>query len=439
MRCAPLSRAIVVALALGGALVALPFHAGAVASGCPTSDPCIAVHLQSGTQYVTATQITNEATAAAAASAPNAVQNVQYSYSASSGQPGPFVALGLSENALLTELLGPIGFSHVTFTELTRPIDGTEAILQSSHGDLAAPSDFEGGLLPVFRVNGSAIDYIRQYRNATDDATQDDEVETDPGGMLDLYVGTGPLLTVTSQNSPQAPKIGAPVTFTASSSGDSVPPKYTWQVYLSYPDQVAVFHGRRATHVFSAAGEYEVVVSAAGADGAGGFAAPLFVLVGKVHASPSKTPHPGGTGTPSPSHTPRQSGTPAPTPSTSGPGLGSPSASAGTGSASPGPSAASSGGPSAGKHSPPPPDVGGLPIVDGRLIAQTVALRTLPGSVVDRSLSVGSAAAPLSHGWRVTVGAASVVAIMLLFGWGAARELRWSRTGPGAGTWVRRH
>lgn len=429
MRFAPPSRALIAALALVGAL-AVPAVPAAAATSCPTGDPCIAVHLQSGTQYVTASQITAEATAAADAGAANAVQNVQYLFSAGAGA-GPFVALGLSVNALLQNLLGPTAFGQVTFTELTRPIDGSESILQASTGDLSAPSAFLGGQLPVFWVNGSEIDYTRPLRDGSDNAATDDAIQSVQGGALDLYVHTGPLLTVAAHASATTIKADQAVTFTASSSGDSITPAYRWTLFGS-PHRFAT--GRRVTHTFATSGEYEVLLSAAGPDDSAGAASPLFITVGSATSSPSKSPSPGSSGSRSPSTSPDPTASSHPTATPSGQGSGSPhpggSATDGSG---PTPSAAASGS----VRPTPPANSGQLPVVSGRLIGEGVALLTTPGASSAQVQGGAIPAARMSTGWRVTTATGSVLAIMLLFGLGAARELRWSRTG--SKTWVRRH
>ena len=125
------------------------------------------------------------------------------------------MTLGLSENALLADLMGSAA-SSVSFTELTRPIDGSTSVLLAADGDLAAPSGFVGGQLPVFwaersrdRLRASASQRRRQCGRRRRDRDQ-------PGGALDLYVHTGPYLMVTAHASPTTVKPGRPVTFTAS-------------------------------------------------------------------------------------------------------------------------------------------------------------------------------------------------------------------------------
>jgi len=409
-----------VVLALGGVVaVAMP---AAAAESCPTGDPCIAVHLQGGTKYVTATQITSEATAAADADAANAVQDVQYPETATVA--GPYVALGLSENALLADLLGSSA-SGVTFTELTRPYDGSHSLLQASAGDLSAPSSFVGGLLPVFYVDGPQILYARPIRSSSDNAAADDEIESAQGGPLDLYVHTGPLLTVTASADPMTAKVGQSITLDASSSGDSVTPTYTWRLF---PSDQKIGVGARITHAFAVAGTYEVLLSAQGADDSGGFADPLFVTVGHARVSPSHSPSPGGSRTPTPSPSLHPSSTPSPSTSALGGRSGG-----STRSPSPGTSGS---GVASGRSTPPPSSLAGRPVVSGRLIGQGVALLSAPSAPAVGTQAEGSAATPLSSGWRVSSAAAAIAAIMLLFGLGAARELRWARRRRSA---VRQH
>ena len=85
MRRAPLGRALLATLLIGGAISGVPVGLTAAAgatSRCDTPDPCIAVHLPGGVvQQVSAATLTAEATAAVDASAANAVSDEQYLYS----------------------------------------------------------------------------------------------------------------------------------------------------------------------------------------------------------------------------------------------------------------------------------------------------------------------------------------------------------------------
>jgi hypothetical protein len=439
MLSAPLSRSLVVALVLGGALggVATSPAAAADPTSCATSGPCIIVGLPNGgVDYLDSDDINADAQAAVTAGAPNAVSDVQYQYDGDAGAGGPYVALGLSVNALMQDVLSPQELAKVTFAEVTVPGAGAShsfLVGGTSPSDLSAPSGFDGpptaGLLPVFFVNGTEINYVRPLRSSTDNATFDD-VESNQAGPIDLDVHTGPLLTVTASTHPSVAKpvkIGAPIVFSASSSGDAVEPQFTWT--LSTGEVLS--HQQTFTHSFKGTGSttYEVELSAAGPDDSAGVAAPLFITVGPARYKGN--PSPGSTPTPTHSAAPRPTTTPTtPPPTTTGsPGTGTqstPPTAPTTGSSS-GRSGGSTASPQPTPPAQPATSSAGLPLVRGRLIGQTAALVTTPGSVVEATTTGVSPDVRLSGGWRAAAIAGSVAAIMLLFAAGAFRELRWSR------------
>jgi hypothetical protein len=374
--------------------------------------------------YLDSDAINSAAQAATAANAPNAVSQVQYDYS--NGHPGSYVVTGLSVNAVMQSLLTPQVLSTVTFAEVTVPgPGGTSSFLIGGQppSNLSAPSDYLGpptpGLLPVFFVNGTVVDYERPLLNDNDSAFTDD-TQSLQNGPIDLSIHSGPLLAVTAHASiseSKVAKIGQPITFTASSKGDSVPPTFTWTV-----DGVVVSHQQDFAHKFPAKSIYQIQVSAAGPDDSAGQSAPLFITVGSTHYKGS--PKPGGTPTPTPSVTPTPSPTPAPTPtgSHSGPAT---TASSPTGSSTSGspPSVA----PVSARPTTHNRAANGQQIVHGRVIAQTVALLTLPHAAPSQNAVGVSPDARVAIGWRVSALVASIVAIMLLFAAGAARELRWGK------------
>ncbi len=280
MLSAPLSRALVVAVVLGGALggVATSPAAAADPTSCATSGPCIIVGLPNGgVDYLDSDDINADAQAAMTANAPNAVSDVQYQYDGDAGAGGPYVTSGLSVNAVMQDVLSPQELAKVTFAEVTVPGAGAShsfLVGGTSPSDLSAPSGFHGpptaGLLPVFFVNGTEINYVRPLRSSTDNATFDD-VESNQAGPIDLDVHTGPLLTVTASTHPSVAKpvkIGAPIVFSASSSGDAVEPQFTWT--LSTGEVLS--HQQTFTHSFKGTGSttYEVELSAAGPDDSAG-------------------------------------------------------------------------------------------------------------------------------------------------------------------------
>jgi PKD domain len=440
MRGAPLGRALAIALLLGGALGFPVTPAAAAVSPCPTSDPCLAIHLPNGhIDYLTASQLRIEAAAAQGTSS-GVADGTNYPQLTPSGAPTDVVtvASALSVNALISPLLAgmnpPVPLSAVTFTYMPRG-DGTWSILTADELS-GAPTVFQdSSLLPAYYspLGQDQIRYVRPLLNNADSNLVDDGVGTEPpANVLDLFVQTGPLLTVKASASVSASttvKIGQPITFTATSSGDSISPRFTWTNLNSGKD---ISHLASFTYKFAAAGVYGIQVTAAGSDDSAGTAAPLFITVGSAHFKGS--PHPGGSKSPSPHPTRTPTEPPSPSPSaTSTNGAG------GSASATPGPSSTSGSttGQGQGPTTPAAPTVSpdarpsdasnGAPVVEGRLIGQTVALLT-PSQSVATQTSVGvTPATRLSGIWRVTAGVGSAVAIILLFAAGAFRELRWSR------------
>jgi hypothetical protein len=436
MRRARVGRALLVAVAVGSSLTALSAHA-AGGTGCPASQPCLAVHLPDGSvQYVDIDTINSEASAAQAAHAPNAVPaGITY--------PGSdnVINLGLSVNALIQDLDPTIS---PTFTELPRaPNVDTTAILKGDN--LAAPSNFEQGLLPAFWVNGNVIDYVRAPLDSSDNPATDDGIVSQEDGPLDFYVYTGPMLTVTDSATTTRPKVGQPVTFTASAtlpdgSPDSAQLTYTW----TFSDDATPVVQPTVTRSFGSADQtYEVLLRVSGTDGSGGVADPIEVAIPRAKTSPptpppTQTPGGGHSSTPS-SPKPGQSlghGTQQPTnPATVRPTPSvTPSAPSGTGSAHPSASAsaattATTGAQPGTAHTTPPNSTAvldnNLPLVHGQLIG--------PGAVVvagaqPEAVQAGvSPAGRLSPGWRDVGLIGAIAAIMLLFAAGAARELRWFR------------
>lgn len=433
MRPASLGRALSIGLVLGGVL-AVPARPAAAVGGCLTSDPCIIVHLPHGVvEQVSSTTLRVEA--AAAQGQPNGVPDgTAYPQRTNAGAPVADVTVtdALSVNALLTDLDPPVNLASVSFTEMPRPSDLTWSILPAAELS-PAPSVFQNpALMPAYYAPAGQdqILYVRPLLDDADSNLVDNAVQSlsnPAGNELDLFVHTGPLLTVTAASTPAATaslKINQPVRLSARSTGDTVTPRFTWTV-----NGAPVSRRQDFTYSFAAAGVYEIQVSAAGADDSAGIADPMYFTVGTTHFKGQ--PVPGGS-PPKPHPTPsRSTPTPAPgsTPSTTS-GSGQPGGSATTttstsganhgGPHGPAPAAQPTASPSASL----PVPASGLPIVSGRLISGGVALASASGAIVDQTSTGVSPATPLSAGWRAGGLVAAGFAIMLLFAAGAARELR---------------
>jgi hypothetical protein len=443
MRRAPLGRALILALTLGGALGVPLLSATAAASPCSPSNPCLAVHLPDGSvDYAFIPAI--RADAAAAQGQPNGVADgTNYPQLTPGGGDAGVVTVSdaVSVNALVAPLLAslnpPVAMSSVTFTDMPRS-DGSWSILPAAELT-ARPSGFaDPTLLPAYYapVGQNNILYARPLLNSTDSNLGDNGVSSfnTSNGELDLFVRTGPLLTVTASASvlpPKTAKIGQPISFTSSSSGTAAKVSYAWTV--NGAQQVS--SQQNFTYSFPAAGTYELQVTASGSDDSAGTATPIFITVGTTHFR--GTPSPGTSATPTPTPTatakptPTLTSTPLPTVSKSAPAVTSSSPTAGSAGGHKGGTA--TGAPQ--RSSPPSPPAhaaNGLPLVRGRLIGQSAALLlTTTGPAADES-SVGvSPSSRLSVGWRAAALVGSIAVIMLLFVAGAARELRWSRRGRG--------
>jgi hypothetical protein len=401
----------------------------AAAVGCPAAGPCVAVHLPDGdVEFVTGPQLDAQAEAAAGSSA--GVTNQQYPERIRAGATaipdgGPYVSLGLSVNALL-QPFGPQIDGPVTFTEMTRPVDGSTSVLQGA--ELAAPSSFQDGLLPAFYLNSvgnSQIAYARGLRSDPDDVNATDNgVESPSNGRLDLFVHTGSLMTVTTAANRNLAtlKRGQPVTFTATSQGAG-DPAYTWD----FGDGTTAT-GRSVTHTYTAAGTYEVLVSATGSSDSAGSASPVYAQV-STSAPPStpptppggggsapSTPHPGSSNGGGTGRTPNPSADrhPGASPGTTGSGSAS-------GRASPAPSTSAAGTGTSPPATPPAGISGQLPLVHGQLIGSGAVLLAAAAPAPQLASAVGASTSSGRRAWAV-VGAVAV--ILLLLAAGVWRERR---------------
>jgi PKD domain len=192
------------------------------------------------------------------------------------------VSNAISVSHLLT--LAGVTPSNVDHTAITRS-NGTSSTLDNA--DLVDPSSsFQGGLSPIFWINGSETQYLRPLRGPTD-TNGDDAIVASGGDALDIYVYSGPLLDVIANATPTSATIGKSVTFTARVSNPSAADgtlTYKWNF-----DDGSSAAGATVTHRFSAIGSYDAVASVQGAgNDSGGTSPPVSVLVG----SPPK----GGTG-----------------------------------------------------------------------------------------------------------------------------------------------
>ncbi|GAC1608810.1 MAG: hypothetical protein NVS3B26_07280 [Mycobacteriales bacterium] len=353
------------------------------------------------------------------------VRDTQYRTRAVSGgaaQDEPYVQTGLSIHHLLESLTPPFDPTSVGFTETARR-DGSWSTLDRP--DTATPSDFADGLLPVLRVDGPNIDYIRPLRPSGQDTNAEDQIQV---GLLDLFVHTGTLLSVRSSASTAQPSPGSPVLFQASAQGAPPPIAYGWD----FGDGTGAT-GQLTSHAFTRPGSYRVLVTAAGPNDSGG-AAPALLIMVQSSTRPNATPSPAPSSTPS-GGPGRPAGGPA------SPGAGAPSAPVGGGSGPTAPTPAA--GPSPPKRrssqprpasapdvadpSPPPaaspsPAAASHPavaLIQGVLLSAGAAPPQAAGStgVKTGRLSTSGPGAPAR-------GAGAATLVLGLFGLGAVRERR---------------
>jgi hypothetical protein len=198
------------------------------------------------------------------------------------------VSNAISVSELLT--LAGLDASTVNHTEILR-LGGTWSMLDNA--DLVAPSaQFQGGLTPIFWINGSETQYLRPLRGPSD-TNGDDQIVASAGSPLDLYVYSGPLLTVAGNATPSRAAVKQPVTFTARVSNPA--PADGALVYKWNFQDGTTATGASVTHTYAVAGSWYPVVTVQGeGNDSGGASQPIRVTVGPVpKGGSSRTP--GGT------------------------------------------------------------------------------------------------------------------------------------------------
>ncbi len=338
--------------------------------------------------------------------------------------------------------------------------------------DLGSPSDFnDTAQAPVVESLGSLNQYDRPWRGGSD---QDylDEVQQSLNGQaqpIAIEVFEGALLTVTVHASRTALPVGGAVTFRAAVTGsDASGLSYAWSFGGGAPGSTSPVPQIR----FTSAGQYEVTVQVTDPAGGGGVASIPITVGGKAPAT-SGTHKRRGAGTEPRSHSPtgprksaghhpggrrgntnasgskssapeRSSGN---TTSTSTATQTTPTSTASTQTAptsaataphasprTPRPHATAKPHPRphatakphpASKAAPSPPPTG--PVVAGRLISDVIALNPSASPLVHVVPATVASAPPARRAIRASllpkVGAA--LAVVLLLGLGAARELGW--------------
>ncbi|HEX3907459.1 MAG TPA: PKD domain-containing protein [Mycobacteriales bacterium] len=304
---------------MAGACVVPAARSAVADDGCPTTGGCVDVHqYQDGTdtvvQQFTPAQLEQDS------DIPN---NTCYDEQVeANGKVKPDGTFCVSNALSVHGLLAQSGFdlsNDQLHTAVVRN-DGTWATLSTPElQDPPAAGAFKDSQLPAVYSTGNSVGYVRPLRSSSDTNVQDIFTPNDQSSPLNIYVFTGPTLTVTTTASPRHHvKVGQAVSFGGTVGGSSDPSslQYSW----SFGDG----HGASTlgtSHAFTAPGSYPVLLKVIGAgDNSGGISEPLTINVG---AASTKSPGPGGaTHTPSPTPSASASGTPAPTTHSSpGPGV----------------------------------------------------------------------------------------------------------------------
>ncbi len=199
----------------------------------------------------------------------------QFPISEISGSPTENTVSDAMSVHRLLELAG-VTPGGVTSVVLQRG-DGTLSRLDTT--DLEDPSpNFEDDLVPLVMINGATTQYLRPLRSPTD-ANGADQILAQGGTALDLYVYSGPVLSVRITATRTTPSKGQPVTLTGHVSGATPSDgklSYAW----SFGDGTHGRTGVSVSHTFTASGNYPVVLSVTGTNGSGGVSRPLGIVVG---------------------------------------------------------------------------------------------------------------------------------------------------------------
>lgn len=354
--------------------------------------------------------------------------------------PGPETgAWALS--TVLGCLENPISLARVTGVTIVNA-DGSPELGSGSElrrADLASPSDFANtSEAPVISDLGSSNEYDRPWRGTGDYDYPDQVQESTP---IDLEVFEGPLLTVTAHASATTIKAYHSIEFTSTVSPAGQPGlAYDWNFGGGAPDadssEVAV--------VFTTPGTYAVTLQVTDTAGGGGGAGPIDITVNPTPAqtgshsqsgngtnpkatAPTGPQNSGGVtpagkaGNKQPASTPKPEATPgAPEPVPSTPTSTSP----GAGLPAPRPAA-----PLRGPSPQPAATAPHAPVVAGLLISDVTPVPAGESPLVHLASGAVPTAPPVREAIRASVAPAlaASLAVVLLFGLGAGRELRGRR------------
>ncbi len=372
--------------------------------------------------------------------------------------------------SILACLQTPIAAGEVTEVSIIGSDGAPEAAPFSQLGpaDLAAPSEFANpGDAAVVSSQGSTVQYNRPWRGRVSDFDFQDQVETAPPLQIEVY--EGPSLQVSLDASPSTVTTGGAIGFSATVAGGHAGAlSYAWDFGGGAPRSGI----QRPLETFATGGVYAVAVRVTDAGGGIGTASTAITVNPPGGPSPTRS---GSAGTPG-NGTSGASPTGPITSAGSTPGAGAGAPSAGRGGRQRGGSAggssragaaprrgATTGGAtathagigaagratgaapnrSAGRrggagrrHAPArpplrrsPPTAPGARLVSGRLIGDVVTLPPDASPLVRRVVAAAATAPAVRRGVHASLvpGLAAALAIVVLLGLGAGRELRGRR------------
>jgi chitodextrinase len=291
-------------------------------ASCASAGGCVVVHQYVGGQDTVVKQLSSADIQSSSDVSPDGGSTdygVRFKGQKNGDQSTDHVSQGLSINQVLVNS----GFdpTKVTFTAVPR-LDGTWATLSTPQLQKpVADGVFVDSLLPVVHSIGDGMEYVRPLTGPNDANNNDVFTPADASTPLDVYVFTGPELTVKETASKRKVQPGTPVQFSATvtDNGTARPASSVDYSWTFGPDGTA--STASPTHTFAKAGTYLVLLTVTGAtDGAGGQATPVLITVGSPKAGPTKTSSPG----PTPTKTPDPTQTPKPPTSTPPPPTSSP-------------------------------------------------------------------------------------------------------------------
>lgn len=427
------------ALAMAGALLAVPGGSAVGAEPCPSDEACVVVTVVGDGEPVT-----SEFSISDFERAPDIRERQSYSYRGS----GSVLLTVLPVRDLLEQLGTPS--TAVTFVELDSSTAAPRSTLSTAAGDLDDPGPFDGGLLPaIYTANGSdgtRFGYTRGQRGSSDDNGADTIIT--PGDLLLTVHTKGRALTPVVTASPASQTTtNRPVTLGVDVE-DAPGLRYDW----SFGDGTTLKDSTDATptHQYTrttTAGQdsFTASVTVSGSDSSIGSSRPVTITIGSPTIGDGTKP---GTG----SDAGADQGAPAtgpdrsrgdtqgakPSSGSGGTGSGSPGtgSGAGTGSGSPAPAGG------APQQAPEPGDTplasdlpeafipsDGLVDVSGTLLGEVDATgRIVPTpeqqAAAERTAAAARESAARPYGWGPLVG---VLGLLALVGLGALSETTWLR------------